>query len=113
MNICRILNYFGQIFDNFRNMKRLLFLLLFVSLAYTGSSQTRQAVFKKGKIIDSVRINDSISETYKLYLPKKFDGKGTWPVIFVFDMEGKNGQALNISRLRQKSRGFYLLRLMI
>jgi hypothetical protein len=89
-------------------MKRVLFLLLFVSLAYTGSSQTRQAVFKKGKIIDSVRLNDSISETYKLYLPKKFDGKGTWPVIFVFDMEGKNGQALNIFKVAAEEQGFLL-----
>lgn len=89
-------------------MNRVLFLLLFVSLAYTGSSQTRQAVFIKGKIIDSVRINDSISETYKLYLPKKFDGKGTWPVIFVFDMEGKNSQALNIFKVSAEEQGFLL-----
>ncbi|WP_297703603.1 alpha/beta hydrolase [uncultured Eudoraea sp.] len=89
-------------------MKRVLFLLLFVCLAYTGSSQTRQAVFKKGRIIDSIRINDSISETYKLYLPKKFDGKGTWPIIFVFDMDGKNSQVLNIFKEAAEENGFLL-----
>ena len=89
-------------------MKRVLFLLLFVSFAYSGSSQTRQVVFKKGRIIDSISINDSISETYKLYLPKKFDGTGTWPVIFVFDMEGKNSQALNIFKVAAEEQGFLL-----
>lgn len=108
LNICRILNYFGQIFDNFRNMKRLLFLLLFVGLAYTGSSQTRQVVFKKGRIMDSIRINDSIPETYKLYLPKKFDGTGTWPIIFIFDMEGRNSQALNTFKVAAEEQGFLL-----
>jgi len=89
-------------------MKRVLFLLLFVCLAYTGSSQTGQVVFKKGRIIDSIRINDSISETYKLYLPKKFDGKGTWPIIFVFDMDGKNSQVLNIFKEAAEENGFLL-----
>ena len=106
--ICRILNYFGRVFDYFRNMKRVLFLLLFASLTYSGSSQTRQAVFKKGRIIDSIRINDSISETYKLYLPKKFDGKGTWPIIFVFDMEGKNSRVLNIYKAAAEEHGYLL-----
>jgi hypothetical protein len=108
LNICRILNYFGQVFDYFRNMKRVLFLLLFVSLAYTGSSQTRQIVFKKGIITDSVPVNDSISETYKLYLPTKFDGKGTWPIIFIFDMDGKNSQALNAFKTAADEQGFLL-----
>ncbi len=89
-------------------MKQVLFLLLFVVFAYSGSSQTRQVVFKKGRIIDSIPINDSISETYKLYLPKKFDGKGTWPIIFVFDLEGKNSQALNIFKVAAEEQGFLL-----
>lgn len=89
-------------------MKQFLILLLFVGFVYTGNSQTRQVVFKKGVITDSIRVNDSISETYKLYLPKKFDGKGTWPVIFVFDMEGKNSQALNIFKAAAEEQGYLL-----
>jgi hypothetical protein len=89
-------------------MKQILILLLFVGFVYTGNSQTRQVVFKKGIITDSVRVNDSISETYKLYLPKKFDGKGTWPVLFVFDMEGKNSQALNIFKAAAEEQGYLL-----
>lgn len=108
MRISCILNYFGRVFDHFRNMKRILFLLLFAGLAFTVSSQSRQAVFKKGKIIDSIRVNDSISETYKLYLPTKFDGKGTWPIIFVFDMDGKNNQALNVFKTAAENQGYLL-----
>ena len=89
-------------------MKQVLFLLLFAGLAYTVSSQTRQAVFTKGKVIDSIRVNDSISETYKLYLPTKFDGKGTWPIIFVFDMAGKNSQALNVFKTAAEEQGYLL-----
>ena len=47
---------------------------------------------KKGIIVDSLRINDSIPDTYALFLPQSFEMKGKWPLLTVFDM---NGQAKN------------------
>ena len=57
-------------------------------------SFSQRLVLKKGVILDSISVADSIQESFSLYLPKKFENKGKWPVIFVFDTEGKGRQAL-------------------
>ena len=52
----------------------------------------QQLVLKKGKIIDSLKINDSIPDVYSLYLPKKFDTSKNWPLLLVIDQEKKERQ---------------------
>ncbi|MEM9363951.1 MAG: alpha/beta hydrolase [Bacteroidota bacterium] len=52
----------------------------------------QQLVLKKGKIIDSLKINDSIPDVYSLYLPKKFDTTKNWPLLLVIDQEKKEKQ---------------------
>lgn len=89
-------------------MKRILFLLLIIGCSYSAISQTKQTVFKKGTITDSIPINDSIPETYKLYIPKKFDGRGTWPIVFIFDMNGQNSQAINAFKGAAEKQGYFL-----
>ena len=64
-------------------MKKYLPLFL---VCFTFIVSAQQATFKKGVVIDSVLIQtEADTESYALYLPKKFDLKGRWPVIFVFD----------------------------
>lgn len=64
--------------------------------------------FTKGRIIDSVKIKDSISESYNLYIPKRFDGVGGWPVLFVFSMEGKSKRVLSMFRQAAEDHRFIL-----
>ncbi|PRX54036.1 alpha/beta hydrolase [Flagellimonas meridianipacifica] len=52
----------------------------------------QQLVLKKSKIIDSLKINDSIPDTYSLYLPQKFDATKNWPLLLVIDLEKKEKQ---------------------
>ena len=71
-------------------MTKIRFLLtfcLFSTFFYTVHSQN--LALKKGVIIDSLKINDSIPDSYALFLPQKFELKGKWPLLMVFDMKGK------------------------
>ncbi len=57
--------------------------LLFLLLIALGSSAQDRLRLKKGAVIDSVKVNDSLS--YALYIPTKFRQDKKWPVIFSFD----------------------------
>ena len=76
-------------------MKKLILCLLFLGWAFFGHSQ-EQLKLKKGLIIDSLRVNDSLPETFALYLPTSFENTDKWPVLFVFDLQGRGKQALRM-----------------
>ncbi|WP_276167689.1 alpha/beta hydrolase [Zobellia alginiliquefaciens] len=86
-------------------MKKILLLLAF-SAAFMGSAQN--ITLKKGVVIDSLVVNDTIAETFSLYLPKKFDVSKAWPVVFVFDMNGKGRQALAMYSAAAEEQGYIL-----
>ncbi len=78
-------------------MKRSLLLACFILvLASAVQAQTQDTmVLKKGIILDSLQVRDSITETFSLYLPTDFDVSRTWPVVFIMDMEGRGKEALS------------------
>lgn len=90
-----------------RTMKQLLTVLA-LGIAMTCAAQ--QMTLKKGIVIDSLPIsaNDSISETFSLYLPNKFEVSGTWPILFVFDMKGHGKQALGLIAAAAEEQGYIL-----
>ncbi|MDT0608188.1 alpha/beta hydrolase [Croceitalea rosinachiae] len=63
---------------------------------------------QKGIVIDSVIVQDSINETFSLYLPKSFEMKGKWPALFVFDMEGKGVQTMAMFKDSAEKHGYIL-----
>ncbi len=81
-------------------------LLLFLSIAFYGTAQ--QLTLKKGIIIDAVPVNDSISENFALYLPTSFEISKKWPIVFVFDMQGRGKQALSMFRQAAEEQGYIL-----
>lgn len=54
----------------------------------------QQLTLKKGTIIDSLAVNDSIPDSFSLFLPSGFESDKKWPVLLVFDLDGKGRQAL-------------------
>ena len=82
--------------------------LLLVALATALTSTAQQLVLKKGTVIDSIQVNDSIQENFSLYLPKKFDMTESWPVIFVFDTEGNAKRALSLFAPAAEEHGYIL-----
>ncbi len=77
-------------------MKRsLLSACIILTLAIGVNAQEETFVLKKGIVLDSIQVRDSITETFALYLPKSFKKSGAWPVLFVMDMHGKGKDALH------------------
>ncbi|MEP3211329.1 MAG: alpha/beta hydrolase [Maribacter sp.] len=81
-------------------------LLLFLAVSFSGAAQ--QITLKKGAIIDAIAVNDSISENFALYLPTSFDFSKKWPVVFVFDMQGRGKQVLSMFRQAAEQQGYIL-----
>ena len=94
---------FGFVFDVLFVMKKLLFVLAIMVVATTSAQKLTLA---KGKIQDNVMVNDSIAESFALYLPKDFDVAKKWPVVFVLDMQGRGRQAVSILAPSAENEGY-------
>ncbi len=68
--------------------------------------QGQDMIIKKGIIQDSIRINDTIPETFAIYLPTNYEPSGTWPVIFAMDMQGRGKQVLHMFREVAEKEGY-------
>jgi len=86
-------------------MKKILFALV---LLFTTVISAQQLTLTKGKIQDAVAVNDSISESFALYLPKNFDITKKWPVVFVFDMQSRGRQAASMLLRSAEEEGYVL-----
>lgn len=85
-------------------MRKSLF-FLFLVIAFTTQGQT----FKKGMVIDSLQVNDTLNETYALYLPKIFTGNNSLPMIFIFDPEGNGKKAARLFTSAAEEQGYILV----
>ena len=74
-------------------MKKLLFVLTFC-VSFLSTAQ--QLTLRKGAIMRSIAVNDTVPEDFALFLPTKFDASKTWPVIFVYDMQGRGEMVLRM-----------------
>ncbi len=86
-------------------MKRILFLL---ALGAVFSSTAQQLTLKKGAITDSIKVRDSIAESFALYLPSDYDTEKKWPIIFVYDMQGRGRRALSMFVRAAEEEGYIL-----
>tara|TARA_R110002050_G_scaffold1281_1_gene9189 strand:- start:75923 stop:77338 length:1416 start_codon:yes stop_codon:yes gene_type:complete len=87
-------------------MKKLVFCIVVLGFCFTTEAQ--QLTLRKGAVIDSLKINDSISESYALFLPKSFDVKKQWPVLFVFDIDGRGKQVLQMFLQASEKQGYII-----
>ena len=71
-------------------------LLVFCMLALACfPCHSQELRIKKGSIVDSLMVADSIQETFAVYLPRKFELKGKWPLLLVFDMQGRGKKGIS------------------
>lgn len=87
-------------------MKRIL-LLLVLGVAFSSSAQ--QMALKKGVVVDGIKVNDSLPESYALFLPSNFDASKKWPVIFIFDMNGRGKQVAGMFSRAGEQQGYILV----
>jgi len=64
-------------------------LLLVLTLSVSFLSIAQQLTLRKGAIMESIVVNDTVAENFALYIPTKFEVSKSWPVIFVYDMQGR------------------------
>lgn len=88
-------------------MKKINLLLLF-QLLLVQCLFSQEITFKKGTILEDLSIGDSIPETFSLYLPTNFNMERKWPLLLVFDLEGKEKQALSMFLQAAEKEGYVL-----
>jgi len=81
-------------------------IFLFLGTVFFGNSQ--QITLKKGIVIDSIAVKDSISESFSLYLPSSFELDKNWPILFVFDMAGRGKQTIRMFKEAAEKQGYIL-----
>ena len=86
-------------------MKKTITLLLFIIPFIVLAQELR---ISKGVITDNIKVNDTLVETFSLYLPTDFTTSKPWPIIFVMDLEGKGKQALSMFKAAAEEEGFIL-----
>lgn len=94
---------FGLVFDALLAMKKL---LLVFALVAAPAVFAQELTLSKGKLQDSLVVNDSISESFALYLPKNFELTKKWPVIFVFDMQSRGKRAASMLISSAENEGY-------
>lgn len=86
-------------------MKKIL-LLAFVLISSASYSQGLRLL--RGAITENLIVNDSLNETYSLYLPTNFDVSRPWPVAFVTDLDGKGKAAVSMLINAAEQEGYVL-----
>ncbi|MDT0689545.1 hypothetical protein RM549_07100 [Salegentibacter sp. F188] len=71
------------------------FLLLIFVFSFAGAQELRLI---KGRVTDSIPVQDSLGGSYALYVPQSFEAEKANPIIFVFDPEGRGRLAAQLFR---------------
>ncbi|WP_419214133.1 alpha/beta hydrolase [Maribacter sp. X9] len=86
-------------------MKKITILALFLLATSIFSQEVR---LLKGAITENLVVNDSLGETYSIYLPTSFELSRPWPVVFVFDMKGKGRASMSMLTNAAEHEGYIL-----
>lgn len=86
-------------------MKKILILALLLSTAINYSQELR---LLKGAVTEGLVVNDSLKETYSIYLPTSFELSRPWPVLFVLDMKGTGKQSIAMLANAAEEEGYIL-----
>ncbi|MEM9649151.1 MAG: alpha/beta hydrolase [Bacteroidota bacterium] len=86
--------------------KRFTLLFLVVCIGQVAFSQ--QMVLKKGTILESLPVHDSLPDTFSLYLPSNFSTDKSWPLLVVFDLKGREKQTMSMFVSAAEDEGYIL-----
>jgi len=88
-------------------MRRFVFFLLLAG--YMGvPANAQELALKKGIVMDSLPVNDSIAGQIMLYLPQDFDPGRQWPVLFLCDFEGDRNKKLRYLKVAADKNGYII-----
>lgn len=75
-------------------------------LSVQVSAQTYS--IKKGMVTDSIRVSDTLNESFAIYLPTQFKPEKKWPLLLIFDPEGRGKTAAQLFRPAAEQQGYIL-----
>ncbi len=78
----------------------------FFFIIISWSINAQEITLKKGIVLDGLKVNDTLAESFSLYLPTSFKIDKAWPVLFVFDLKGKGKQALSMYTTAAEEYGY-------
>ncbi len=99
---------FGRIFEEYIAMKIKLFIFFASVVAGLSVLHAQEVVLKRGFVQDSIKVNDSIPDTFAVYLPSYYEPSGKWPVLFAVDMEGRAKQIVQFFQSVAEKEGFII-----
>lgn len=82
--------------------------ILILALLFLQSVSGQEITLRKGVVIDSLAVSDSISETFSIYLPTSYTTASPTPVIFIFDPQGRGSRVLQLWRQAAEEQGYIL-----
>ena len=85
-------------------MKKILFFLL---LSLQVSAQ--ELLVKKGIVVDDLKVSDTLDESYALFLPANYQNERPWPVLFVFDAQGRGRSAAQLFQSTAEEQGYIIV----
>ncbi|MGY5849823.1 hypothetical protein [Salegentibacter sp. F14] len=89
-------------------MKRGLLLgFLIISLSF-GSIWSQETRIAKGVVVDTLKVQDSISETFSIYIPQDFENGEAWPVLVIFDPQGRGRLTTQLFRSISEEQGYII-----
>jgi hypothetical protein len=89
------------------NMRRIVVFLLLVG-CISVPANAQELALKKGIVMDSLPVNDSIVRQIMLYLPQDFDTGRQWPVLFLCDVEGERSKKLRYLKAAADKNGYII-----
>ena len=87
-------------------MRNALFLILFLTVQVVSAQEFS---VRKGVVVDSLKVSDTLNESYALYVPTSFQGQRPWPLLMIFDPEGRGRIAANLFRHTAEKQGYILV----
>ena len=87
-------------------MKNIYFLLFLFSFPIVFA---QGITLSKGAVNDNLSVNDSLSETFAIYLPTNYSNERSWPVFFVFDSEGRGKSVVQLFRQPAEEQGYVIV----
>jgi hypothetical protein len=82
----------------------------FVLILFTlfVQAQVKPIKLRKGIILDSLQVRDTLPDTFALYIPSAYKTSEAWPVIFVMDMTGDGAEAIRKFRSASEKQRYLL-----
>ena len=69
---------------------------------------SQEFTLKKGRITNDIPVSKKSAENFSVYLPTTFTTTKKWPIVFVYDFDGKGRRALSMLTNNAEEKGYIL-----